>query len=64
MFYFVILNTLGYHAIAQRHDRPDEQALFTRSDNEPREFDMPELLHNLDLLCDMAGDEIIQNNKK
>ncbi|XP_013412007.1 tuftelin-interacting protein 11 isoform X2 [Lingula anatina] len=54
----------GYHAISNRHDRPD-------SDEEERPvvqpqqkaFDVPELLHNLNLLVDMAEEDIIQNDR-
>ena len=31
---------------------------------EEKAFDMPELLHNLDLLVDMSEDAIIQNDKR
>ena len=41
----------GYHAIAHKHDVPDEDVMATTASGAPEEkaFDMPELLHNLDL---------------
>lgn len=39
----------------------DEEALASQ---ERKQFDMPELLHNLDLLVDMAESAVIQNDKK
>ena len=53
----------GYHAISNKHDKPEEEEVFESSQGK-RAFDMPELLHNLDLLVEMAEDEILQNNKK
>jgi len=55
----------GYHALAHKHDRPDD-------DDEPaapkatekKVFELPELMHNLDLLVDMAEEAIINNNRK
>ena len=60
---------LGYHAIAHKHDMPDEDIAMATSQQQQqqpdeRAFDMPELLHNLDLLVDMAEEEIIQNDRK
>ena len=52
----------GYHAISLRHDRPEIDD--DTGDRDSSAFDMPELLHNLDLLIDMTEDEILQNNKK
>ena len=56
----------GYHVLANQHSRPeDEEELFTDGGRgTERLFDMPELLNNLDILCEMAEDEIIQNDKK
>ena len=56
----------GYHAIAHKHDVPDEDVMATTASGAPEEkaFDMPELLHNLDLLVDMSEDAIIQNDKR
>ena len=55
----------GYHAISNKHDKPDDDEILDMpKDRQKRAFDMPELLHNLDLLVEMAEDEILQNNKK
>jgi len=53
----------GYHALGHRHDMPDDDGRDSPGMGEKRAFDMPELLHNLDILVGMAEDEIIQNNK-
>ena len=59
--------TQGYSSLSSKHVRPTEEG----EDPQPRHgsserkyFDMPELLHNLDLLCDMTEQEIIQNDRK
>ena len=56
--------SIGYHALGHRHDMPEEEASMSPTPSGKRAFDMPELLHNLDLLCDMTEEEIIRNNKK
>ena len=45
-----------------KHDKPTEDAVSVTE--ERRQFDLPELLHNLDLLVEMAESEVIQNDKK
>ena len=52
----------GYHALSMKHDKPTEDAVTVTE--ERRQFDLPELLHNLDLLVEMAESEVIQNDKK
>lgn len=52
----------GYHALWMKHDKPSEDDVPQR--DQEKLFDLPELLHNLDLLVDMAGEEIIGNNNK
>uniref|UniRef100_A0A0B6ZZ71 G-patch domain-containing protein n=1 Tax=Arion vulgaris TaxID=1028688 RepID=A0A0B6ZZ71_9EUPU len=55
----------GYHAIGKTHDQPDEAEDLIRHDPEKkRVFSMPELLHNLNLLVEMAEEDIIQNDRK
>ena len=54
----------GYHALSHKHDKPEEDEVIRSQTQEKRAFDMPELLHNLDLLVEMAEDEILQNSKK
>lgn len=55
----------GYHAISQRHDKPDEDEDVIESTPKQRTaFDVPELIHNLNILVDMAEVEIIQNDRK
>ena len=70
VLYSTLINALhchlaGYHAIAHKHDIPEEDESIPYSQTqEKKAFDMPELLHNLDLLVDMAEEEIIQNDRK
>lgn len=54
----------GYHTIANRHDRPDDDEDVPITAGKTSAFSMPELTHNLDLLVDMAEDDIVQNDKK
>lgn len=55
----------GYHAIANKHDIPDDDIIEpTKALGDTKAFDMPELLHNLDLLVDMSEQEILQNDRK
>ena len=54
----------GYHAIAHKHDKPDEDDVSFSRTEERKAFEMRELLHNLDLLQDLAEEEIIQNDRK
>lgn len=63
----------GYHAISKRHDRPDSDdddvgGPSSRPSDagaaQPRAFDMPELLHNLNMLVDMTEEEIIQRDRQ
>ncbi|XP_071943002.1 tuftelin-interacting protein 11-like isoform X2 [Antedon mediterranea] len=52
----------GYDKIGQQHDRPEDT--FDSLANDERAFEMPELQHNIDLLVDMAEQQIIQNNRQ
>ncbi|XP_060079683.1 tuftelin-interacting protein 11-like isoform X1 [Ylistrum balloti] len=55
----------GYHAIAHRHDKPEaEEEPVQNQTNQRRAFDLPELTHNLNLLVDMAEEDIMQNDRK
>lgn len=55
----------GYHAIGKHHDRPDEaEELIKQEPPKKRAFSMPELVHNLNLLVEMAEDDIIHNDRK
>ena len=54
----------GYHAIGHKHEMPEEELPTTKTGTSAKAFDMPELLHNLDLLVDMAEDEILQNDRQ
>ncbi|CAG5136267.1 unnamed protein product [Candidula unifasciata] len=55
----------GYHAIGKSHDQPDEaEELLKPEPEKKRVFSMPELMHNLSLLVEMAEDEIIHNDRK
>ena len=65
LFYFPTYSP-GYRALTARHDKPEETSEDLYVELKPAEkvFDMPELIHNLDLLVDLAEDEIIQNDRK
>ena len=55
----------GYHAIGKGHDKPDEEEELVSEDApKKRAFEMPELMHNLNLLVDMAEDDIVHNHRK
>ncbi|XP_048777997.2 tuftelin-interacting protein 11-like [Ostrea edulis] len=55
----------GYHAIATRHNRPDEEEdLMEQEPGQKKAFEMPELMHNLNILVDMAEEDIITNDRK
>ena len=64
--YYII--TTGYHTIANRHDRPDDDddEIVPVAHERPTttSFSMPELTHNLNLLVDMSEEDIIQNDRK
>lgn len=52
----------GYHALSMKHDKPSEDDVIIKS--REKLFDLPELLHNLDLLVDMSADAILKNDKQ
>lgn len=61
----------GYHAIGKSHDKPDEEEALVQETSEQSQsksteaaFSMPELLHNLNLLVDMAEDDIVYNDRR
>ncbi|KAL3882583.1 hypothetical protein ACJMK2_028913 [Sinanodonta woodiana] len=61
----------GYHAISQRHDKPDEEEeedekelIIATQAKAVRAFSMPELMHNLNILVDMAEEDIVMNDRK
>lgn len=55
----------GYHAIATRHNRPDEEEdIMEPEPGQKKAFEMPELMHNLNILVDMAEEDIITNDRK
>lgn len=55
----------GYHAIGKGHDKPDEEEIIMEGDTpKVKAFALPELMHNLNLLVDMAEDEIVGNHRK
>lgn len=60
--FLLLLVKTGYHALSLKHNKPGEEEVIISQ--ERKQFDMPELLHNLDLLVDMAESAVIQNNKK
>lgn len=55
----------GYESLSKRHNRPEDED--KNSDEEKQKqklFDLPELLHNLDLLVNMTEERIIQSDKQ
>jgi tuftelin-interacting protein 11 len=55
----------GYHALSHKHDRPlEDDIVMEMKSQEKKAFEMPELLHNLDLLVEMSEDAIISNDRK
>lgn len=58
-----MLSSSGYQAISKRHNRPlDEEASALPS--QPKLFNLPELLNNLELIIEMTEDRLIKNHRK
>lgn len=57
---------LGYHAISsKKHESSDDEMEYSVSQpGERRAFDMPELLHNINMLIDMTEEEIITRDRQ
>ncbi|KAK7107599.1 tuftelin-interacting protein 11-like [Littorina saxatilis] len=53
----------GYHAIGKVHDKPDEEEDVVERGG-VRSFDMPELVHNLNLLVDITEEDIVVNERR
>lgn len=54
----------GYHAIASSHQRPDDSAVVAVEKKTCKNFALPELTHNLNILVDQCEQEIIQNDRR
>lgn len=56
----------GYHAIStKKHDSSDDEMAYSATQSgEKRAFEMPELLHNLNMLIDMTEEEIITKDRQ
>lgn len=54
----------GYHAIGKGHDKPDEEEELIEEEVKVKAFDVPELMHNLTLLVELAEDDIVANHRK
>ena len=61
---FSVFDLTGYHALAGKHDRPDDDEQLSRSTKDKKTFDMPELLHNLDMLVEMSEEAILDSDRK
>uniref|UniRef100_T1IT48 G-patch domain-containing protein n=1 Tax=Strigamia maritima TaxID=126957 RepID=T1IT48_STRMM len=53
----------GYHAIHQQHSRPNEQE-DEKTTKRFCNYDLPELIHNLDLLLEITEQDIIRNDRQ
>jgi len=55
----------GYHAIStKKHDSEEEAELYAEYKEGQKAFDMPELLHNINMIIDMSEEEIITKDRQ
>lgn len=54
----------GYHAIGTAKQRPDEEAESGGPASDKPAFEIPELLHNINLILDNCEEELIQADRK
>jgi tuftelin-interacting protein 11 len=54
----------GYESLSKRHNKPDDQNGQPIGKNGKRLFDLPELMHNLDVLVNLTEDKIFQSDRQ
>ena len=52
----------GYHVLGKRHQQPSGDVSLT--DKKTKNFSLPELMHNLDMIVDMCEQDIIQHDRR
>lgn len=63
----MLITLLGYHAISTKKAgdySDDEDARYEATSSDKRVFEMPELLHNINMLIDMTEEEIITKDRQ
>ncbi len=51
----------GYESLSKRHNRPNDDE---NQQSDKHLFDLPELMHNLDVLVNLTEDKIFQSDRQ